>query len=172
MSDRVPSPTSKNAQKVAEVFLKASDYGVLKIRENCVWTRGGSVLTGIGGHYVVATRGDYFTDQADTRGKVAMSEDLETGIWWTIQAWAEQNPLTWGNEHGYNMFTSPEAYGKEAGDRLTLNDVGEHWLKVADNLAQTELVIADFDLKMAQHDLEQKKKKIKEKKEKRKEKKK
>ena len=56
-----------------------------------------------------------------------------------LQYWAENNPKLWGNHFGYSMFSSSLAFGKlmfsNDTDLLTVKDIGNHWLKVADRLA-------------------------------------
>lgn len=51
-----------------------------------------------------------------------------------LERWARNNPLLWGNEYGDEMFCDNAAFGKKIHQTLTLTDIGNRWLKVADRI--------------------------------------
>ena len=77
-----------------------------------------------------------------SRGSTMMAKDLGfTGAYpaETLKEWASNNPAIWGNYCGLLMFSSTTAFGTEyADDIVTLSDVRDHWLKVADRLEKME----------------------------------
>ena len=77
-----------------------------------------------------------------SRGATMMAKDLGfTGesVSETLRNWAGDNPVIWGNDCGLFMFCDKKAFGTEyADDIVTLADVRDHWLKVADRLEKME----------------------------------
>ena len=65
----------------------------------------------VGGWYAVATCD--LTEQYITyaQGADHMAEDLGFDCFHSVSCWARDNPQIWGNQHGYVMFSAPEAYG-------------------------------------------------------------
>lgn len=58
------------------------------------------------------------------------------GFWggFRLEDWAENNPTIWGSGYGEDMFAAIEAFGKSWGEKITLEEIADHWLKVAKRL--------------------------------------
>ena len=63
-----------------------------------------------------------------------MAKDLGFGTTRELRAWAYNHPKLWGNHYGGKLFESAETFGKEAGTILSVKDIAEHWLGVADRI--------------------------------------
>ena len=76
-------------------------------------------------------RPDIYFDYWDS-GTI-MAKYLGFGGSWGLEMWAERNPKVWGNTQGGGILSNPYAFGKSR-HNITLEDIGLHWLQVADRI--------------------------------------
>jgi len=89
-----------------------------------------------GGWYAVAR--EMFYPQTHFNGRAydyedgaeAMAQDLGFKSVGYLEDWAHFNGKIWGNEHGYSMFSSNQAFVTYGTDLSKLSQIINHWIKV------------------------------------------
>ena len=69
-----------------------------------------------------------------SEGLRLLMQDLGYGEHGDLKDWAERNPELWGNRNGDGMFSNPLAFKSDAEWYITVKDIAEHWLAVADRI--------------------------------------
>ena len=69
-----------------------------------------------------------------TKGMYLLTRDLKFNSARELEHWADRNPHLWGNRDGDTMFASRVAFGIELGETITVQNIVDHWLKVADRI--------------------------------------
>lgn len=127
-------------QKVGAAFLRTHRWswmpevkmsqGAIEKRWHC------GTIACHGGWWAVANKiktNDY-ADGAKHMAQTLGFEDVTA-----LKVWAHRNPQIWGNYHGGDMFQSRLAFGVEPYEEITLKDIGNHWLGVAERYKQAHL---------------------------------
>lgn len=82
----------------------------------------------------------FMQDTSRKRGKSFMTYTQRMGQFlgfkkeYELTSWAKEYPMLWGNTWGRGMFAEGQAFGKQSGEKVTLEDIGNHWLKVGERL--------------------------------------
>ena len=155
------NPTSKQVRKVASVFRNAHARGnrIVSMNESDLRNDEGGLLITVeeasacgavachAGHYAIEkslTRENeksfQFANYLD--GAWMMAADLGFGdSKLSLMNWAYENREIWGNDYGYEMFSSLDAFVFAIDDwegEVTLLHIAKHWDGVADRLEQLE----------------------------------
>jgi len=67
------------------------------------------------------------------KGANRMGKFLGFRSGWDLMGWASDNPKIWGNQQGYDLFSTQSAFFAPG-----LKGIGKHWLQVADRLRKLE----------------------------------
>jgi len=73
-------------------------------------------------------------------GMRRMNNKLGSETGFELETWASKNPELWGNKRGAGVFSSESAFGKNYSESLTLKDISDHWMKVAERLHKIQVV--------------------------------
>ncbi len=121
--------------KIAEKFLPyvANESNVLNMGE-CNIIKHTCGTTACHGGYaalVLNVRTNWYEDGANALAKyLGFHNEAD------LSEWASEYPKYWGNDYGYSMFSSRNAFGISVHDEIKLEHIVKHYFLVAKNLME------------------------------------
>jgi len=120
------------ARDMGMLFLNLHESGNAKVDMREVDFQACGTVACHAGWYAISRGLSWCVDCHFAHAADGMAKELGFEGRKSLEHYFEESPELWGNNLAEGMFCLDEAFGNRKDEPLTLEDIGLHWLKVAD----------------------------------------